>query len=128
MMDKPDVNMTYRYNFGEGVYTDKPIDKKRYLSAFGRGVDVDEFEIDYNAANRVLTATGRGDRMASEAERLAAEVRAEVLRCAAGNIRPNKTDLFEKVGWSLTGRQKPKYEAGYELAKRLELPTFSVLM
>ena len=40
MMDKPDVNMTYRYNVAQGgSFTDRPTDNLRYLSAFGRGVD-----------------------------------------------------------------------------------------
>src|SRR5258705_2844778 len=69
MMDKPDVNTNYRYNVGEGAYTDAPVDNRRYLRAFGRDVDVREFELEYDTTTRMLYATGRGTRGDAEAER-----------------------------------------------------------
>ena len=74
------MNMTLRYNVGEGVYTDKPIDTKRYLSAFGRDVDVDEFELEYHEPTRTYYATGRGRRIDAEMEQKAEDMRAAVLR------------------------------------------------
>lgn len=39
------MNIAYRYDVGDGGYTDAPSDSKRFLSVFGRDVDVREFDV-----------------------------------------------------------------------------------
>nr|ABP44459.1 hypothetical protein Mflv_1981 [Mycolicibacterium gilvum PYR-GCK] len=113
MMDKPDVNLTYRYNVGEGSHTDAPVDTKRYLSAFGRDVDIHEFELEYSAPTRLLTVTGRGGRVDAELERQAERMRDAVLAADAAGRRPNKGELFAELGWDNTGRGKARFEKWY---------------
>jgi hypothetical protein len=55
MMDNPTVNMVLRHN---GDHAGKPSGTERYLKAWGRDVDVDEFEINYNPTKRRLSITG----------------------------------------------------------------------
>lgn len=124
MMDKPDVNMTYRYEVGEGTHTDAPVDDKRYLSAFGRDVDVHEFEIDYNMRTRVLRATGGGSRAASAVERYAlraydAMVENTYMRKQKGaedEIEMSADDLARKAGISPTGKRSNDFRCGRAIA------------
>lgn len=116
MMDKPDVNLTYRYNVGEGSHTDAPVDSKRYLSAFGRDVDIPEFEVGYQPTTRRLRVTGGGGRMDAEAERQAQRMRDEVLRADAAGEKPNKGELYAALGWEPSGRGKAKYDRFYKYA------------
>lgn len=117
MMDKPDVNMSFRYNVvGDGSYTDAPVDNKRYLRAFGRDVDVSEFEIDYNPRTRRSYVTGGGGRIDAEAERQAERMRDAVLRAAEAGEKPNKTELFAALGWETTGRVAGKFTRFYKYA------------
>lgn len=116
MMDKPDVNMTYRYQMGEGSYTDAPVDDRRYLSAFGRDVDVKEFELTYHAPTRMLHASGRGTRGDAETERQAERIRAAVVRAAAVGEKPNKSALYALLGWETGGRAAAKFDRFYKHA------------
>jgi hypothetical protein len=124
MMDKPDVNITYRYEAGDGTYTDAPVDTKRYLSAFGRDVDVHEFEIDYHLRTRLLRATGGGSRAASAAERHALKAYDAMVtytyeqkqKGAGGDIELNADDLSHKARVSPTGRQSRDFRNGRMIA------------
>lgn len=116
MMDKPDVNLTYRYNVGEGSHTDAPIDSKRYLSAFGRDVDISEFEVGYHPTTRRLCVTGGGGRIDAEAERQAERMRDEVLRADAAGESPNKRELYAALGWEPSGRGKARFDRFYKYA------------
>jgi hypothetical protein len=116
MMDKPDVNMTYRYQVGEGSYTDAPVDDRRYLSAFGRDVDVKEFELSYHAPTRTLQASGRGTRVDAETERQAERMRDAVVRAAAAGEKPNKGALYALLGWEVGGRGAAKLDRFYKHA------------
>jgi len=116
MMDKPDVNIAYRYNVGEGTYTDAPVDNKRYLSAFGRDVDVGEFEVDYNTRTRKLYATGGGNRADAEMVQQATQAWEAVLLANQRGDDPNKGDLFDKLGWANTGTGSAKCQKWYRYA------------
>lgn len=116
MMDKPDVNITYRYNVGDGGHTDAPVDTKRYLSAFGRDVDAKEFELDFNTRKRRLGATGGGARVDAEAERQAERMLNAVLDADAAGEKPNKTELFALLGWEASGRGATKFDRYYKHA------------
>jgi hypothetical protein len=120
MMDKPDVNITYRYNVGDGTYTDAPVDNKRYLSAFGRDVDVREFEIDYNGRTRNLRATGGGGRIDAETERQAKRAWEVVLVANERGEKPNKGELFDKLGWPNQGAGATKCQKWYRHAIKQE--------
>lgn len=116
MMDKPDVNITYRYNVGKGGHTDAPVDTKRYLSAFGRDVDAKEFELDFNTRARRLHATGGGGRGDAEAERQAERMLNAVLDADAVGEKPNKTELYALLGWEASGRGAAKFDRYYKHA------------
>jgi hypothetical protein len=124
MMDKPDVNITYRYMADEGSYTDAPTDRKRYLSAFGRDVEVPEFEIGYNIRTRHLRATGGGSRAESAVDRYAlkaydavvAHTYARQQDGADGVAEMNAGDLAEKAGLSKTSQQSGKFRQGRDAA------------
>jgi len=120
MMDKPDVNLTLRYNVGEGSYTDAPIDNRRYLSAFGRDVDVKEFELDYNMRTRKMYATGGGNRADAEMIREAGRAWEAVLLTEQKGEKPNKGELFEKLGWPMTGTGAAKVNRWYRYALQQE--------
>ena len=100
MMDNPDVNMSFRHN---GDHGGRPQDNKRYLSALGRDVDVPEFELDYEAPARRLTATGGGNRRSAEAEHQAERLWEAVLLAEKEGRKPNKTELFAQLGWKDKG-------------------------
>lgn len=117
MMDKPDVNMSYRYNVADGgTYTDKPADTKRYLSAFGRGVDVDEFEIDYHGPTRYLFATGTGSRRDAEKVAKAERFWAAVVRLSADGNKPTKAGVYEELSWPTSGSPAKRYDAARKYA------------
>ncbi|MFG1933032.1 AAA family ATPase [Mycobacterium sp. NPDC048908] len=124
MMDKPDVNMTYRYEIGVGNHTDAPSDNKRYLSAFGRDVDVSEFEIGYNLRTRTLRATGGGSRAASAIDRYALKAYDTVVSYtnqqkqhgSDGPIELNAGELSEKAGIAQTSKLSGKFRQGRDLA------------
>jgi hypothetical protein len=126
MMDKPDVNITYRYLVDEGSYTDAPTDNKRYLGAFGRDVDVAEFEIDYNIRTRLLHVTGGGSRAASAVDRYALKAYDAMVaytyeqkqKGAADVVELNAGELSDKVGISKTSQQSGKFRQGRDSAVR----------
>lgn len=116
MMDKPDANMTYRYEIGEGNHTDSPISSRRWLSAFGRDVDVSEFEIEYNARTRRLYATGGGSRVNAVMVREAKRAWEAVLLAGQKGEKLGKKQLFDKLGWANTGTGAAKYQKWYQYA------------
>lgn len=128
MMDKPDVNVTYRYEVGTGTHTDAPTDSKRYLSAFGRDVDVPEFEIDYNLLLRRLAVTGGGSRAETATERYALRAYDAMVsytntqhnKGLEGEIQLNAGDLSQKAGLSSTGKQSGEFNKGREIAVERE--------
>ena len=113
MMDNPDVNMTFRHN---GYHGGVPPDDKRYLSAFGRDVEVDEFEIDYDRTNRFLFKTGGFGRVKTKTVAQARRAWAEVVRCDNTGVKPNKTKLFATLGWATTGRKAGECAQWYDHA------------
>lgn len=119
--DKPDVNMSYRYQVGIGDnHTDKPKDKKRYLSAYGRGgVDVTDFEIIFNGDTNLLRPTGSGStRKNAELEAQARRMYEEVSRIwnTNGNQEINKTEVFNALGWARTGKGADRDGQYYQYA------------
>lgn len=100
MMDNPDVNMSYRHN---GNHGGRPEDGKRYLAAYGRDVDIPEFELDYDAASRTLTATGGGNRHNAETNLQAQRAWEAVLLADKNGRKPNKSELFSQLGWKDKG-------------------------
>ncbi len=128
MMDKPDVNVTYRYEVGSGSHTDAPVDNKRYLSAFGRDVDVPEFEIDYSPRVRRLMVTGGGGRAETAAERYALRAYEAMVtytntqhnKGVEGEIQLNAGDLSQKAGVSSTGQRSAEFTKGREMAVERE--------
>jgi hypothetical protein len=121
MMDKPDVNMTFRYETGRGrQHTDAPTDTKRWLSAYGRDVDVEEFELDYDRPQRRYRATGGGGRTKQAAEREAQRCREVIVAFARNGERPTKTALYEELGWPMVGEAKTVSESWYSLAKNYQ--------
>jgi hypothetical protein len=115
MMDNPTVNMAYRHN---GDHAAKPLDNKRYLKAFGRDVDVDEFEIDYDGSTRRLYATGGGNRVAAAPEQWALKAYDVLATWPTGNgpIELSADDLALKAGVAPTSRRSAEFRAGRQLA------------
>ncbi|MGU3653625.1 AAA family ATPase [Mycolicibacterium sp. A43C] len=125
MMDKPDVNMSYRYESGDGSYTDAPIDNKRYLRAHGRDVDVSEFEIDCELRTRRLIATGGGGRAENAAERYALKAyevmaihdRQMRTKGVDGDIEVSADELITKAGINAkAGKSSGTFRQGRDLA------------
>jgi len=119
MMDKPDMSMTLRYEpGGDGNYTDAPSDTKRFVSVFGRDVNLEEFEIDYDSLTRVYHATGGGSRIAQAGETWALKIwdamTARRHRGAALDV--NAEDLMTELGIAATGRQSGDVRRGRKLA------------
>jgi hypothetical protein len=114
MMDNPTVNMAYRHN---GDHAGKPLGNQRYLKAFGRDVDVDEFEIDYEHSTRRLYATGGGDRVHAASELWA--LKAYDVMAAAnkrGVVELNADDLSSEAGVAPTSKRSADFRAGRRLA------------
>lgn len=124
MMDKPDVNIAYRYDVGDGGYTDAPSESKRFLSAFGRDVDVREFEIEYQVPTRYLYATGGGSRAASSVDRYALKAYDVMVgytyeQAQQGNkeiAELNAGELSSKAGVAETSKQSGSFRQGREKA------------
>jgi hypothetical protein len=107
MMDNPTVNMSYRHN---GDHVGRPPDNHRYLKAFGRDVDVDEFEIDYDNATRRLYATGRGDRAATATEAWALKAYdAMLVATNRGVTELSARDLSLQAGMAPTSKRSSEF-------------------
>jgi hypothetical protein len=119
MMDKPDMSMTLRYEpGGDGNYTDAPSDTKRFVSVFGRDVDIEEFETDYDVTTRIYNATGGGSRVTQAGESWALKIydaMAARLKRGAG-IDLSADDLMLEVNVAPTGRQSADVRRGRRLA------------
>jgi hypothetical protein len=113
MMDNPDVNMTYRHL---GQHSNRPPDSKRYLSAFGRDVDVPDFEIDYHAPTRELFATGLGGRSVAKEQAEVKRARDAIMSFDAKGEKPNKKELFKALHWTYSGRGSAEADKWYEAA------------
>ncbi|MGV0795927.1 AAA family ATPase [Mycolicibacterium elephantis] len=116
MMDNPTVNMTYRHN---GDHADKPTGPQRYLKAFGRDVDVDEFEISYVERTRRLYASGEGSRSDAAEKRWALECY-DALVAATGKGVPelNASDLASACGIAPTSKRSDDFRRGRDVAVR----------
>ncbi len=113
-MDNPTVNFAYRHG---GEYNDLiPPDNKRYLSGFGRGGAIEEFELEYLPVSRRLYATGAGNRAAAGTERDARKLWGAVMQFDAGGEKPNKTDLFAHMKWTTKGSGAEKANRAYRHA------------
>lgn len=107
MLGNTDANINYRHG---GDLGQAPPDSRRYLSAFGRGVDVPEMtlEFDRNSGQlyEIASASGReGDRLERGIDRAVAAVE------DAGNWVLNKTRLKNAMGGSNTGKDAVIEEA-----------------
>lgn len=119
MGDKPDMSMTLRYEpGGDGNYTDAPADTKRYVSVYGRDVDVKEFEIDYDTTTRLYTATGGGSRVEQSGAVWALRIYdALVARAKRGDpAELNADELMVELRVPPTGRQSGDVRRGRNLA------------
>jgi len=119
MGDKPDMSMTLRYEpGGDGNYTDAPLDTKRYISVFGRDVNITEFEIGYDNQTRIYSATGGGNRVSEAGELWALKIydamAARLKRGKSSDLTAD--DLMLEVGVSATGRQSADVRRGRKLA------------
>lgn len=114
MMDRPDVNITYRHSGVQGGQAD---DNKRELSANGRIEPVKKFEVEYIDGGRELFATGRASLSESK-------ISDEAIRAwryiAEQNLlygkEPKKSDLFEALEWDYTGRKSAEFQRFYGYA------------
>jgi hypothetical protein len=119
MMDKPDMSMTLRYEpGGDGNYTDAPSSTKRFVSVFGRDVDIEEFEIDYDTSLRIYNATGGGSRITQSGESWALKIYDAMLarRKRGAGIDLSADDLMLEVNVAPTGRQSADVRRGRKLA------------
>jgi hypothetical protein len=119
MGDKPDMSMTLRYEpGGDGHYTDAPADTKRYISVYGRDVDVNEFEIEYDSGTRLYAATGGGSRVQQSGESWALKIHdALVARRKRGEPPDlNADEMMAELGISPTSRQSADVRRGRRIA------------
>ncbi len=119
MGDKPDMSMTLRYEpGGDGHYTDAPADTKRYISVYGRDVDVKEFEIEYDTGTRIYTATGGGSRAEQSGESWALRIYDAMVVRQKRNEPPdlNAEELMSEVGVPATSRQSGDVRRGRRIA------------
>lgn len=114
MMDNPTVNLAYRHSGDYNALI--PPDSKRYLSGFGRGGAIDEFEIEYLPLTRRLYATGGGNRIDSAIEKLAHKLWSGVMSLCTGSEKPNKSELFGSLHWPNSGNSAEKYNKAYRYA------------
>lgn len=106
--DKPDVNMSYRYNVAlDDSHTDKPKDRKRYLSAYGRGgVDFQDHEVTFDKSTNILKPTGsattrKDSEIIEEAKRMHSEL-VKIYKDSGKEL--NKGEIFGVMGWELKGK------------------------
>ena len=115
MMGNPDVLMTYRHDGKHGAL---PKTTKRYLAAFGRNVNVAEFEVEFTPSTGALRATGSGIDRHDAARRNRA---IEVWRYLNDQEQPvKKTALLEALDLPATGRGAAETAEILAYAERLE--------
>jgi len=100
MMGNTDCNLFYRHAGGLG---EMPPDTLRFLSAFGRGVDVPEITLDYDESTRHLSADN------SAPDRKHTKLYFDIDRAVqaveeAGDWELNKTQLKAAMGGHAAGR------------------------
>ena len=83
-------------------------------------MDVKEFELDYNMRTRKMYATGGGNRADAEMIREAGRAWEAVLLTEQKGEKPNKGELFEKLGWPMTGTGAAKVNRWYRYALQQE--------
>lgn len=121
MMGNADVLMTYRHDAKHGTL---PKSTKRYLSAFGRNVDVPEFEIDFDAGSGRLNATSSGvTRTDSQRRAKAIQIWTFLKTRPAGADPVNKTALLAALQWSAAGKALTDSNAAIGFATEREWVT-----
>jgi hypothetical protein len=102
MLGGTDVNLSYRHGGELGGY---PPDDRRYLSGFGRGIDLREVTLDFDAATgRLFALSEAPGREADREDRLA--TKAVDALALSGEPRLNSTALQEAIGGNAAGRMK----------------------
>ncbi len=122
MMDNPTVNMILRHN---GGHAGKPKGNERWLKAWGRAVDVDEFEIGYDPIKRRLFKTGgSGTRADSASGWRALEAYDAMVKYTdeqrakgvVGDIELTSGQLSSAVGLRETDKASSEHRRGRNLA------------
>jgi hypothetical protein len=99
LMALPDVLWTFRHN---GKPNTIPPDNIRWLKAFGRNANVEEFEIDYDTSTRELYSTNSGQtRRDSEKQKRAEQIWAYL---DGLGIPQKQGDLLKAVGLPVNGK------------------------
>ena len=78
----------------------------RYLSAFGRDVEIDEDQLDYEPASRRLSLSGSGNRRQAKAETHQAVLLDAVVEVVGGNPGTSVTDLSQLLREAGHGHQR----------------------
>jgi hypothetical protein len=92
LQDWPDALVTYRYDAEDNELPTSG-SGRRYMSAYGRDVDLSEFSIDYDRGTRRLSWAGTESRRGNQLGR----IEAAVLAALAGGARMNQGDLIGAV-------------------------------
>jgi hypothetical protein len=94
MMGGTDANLAYRHGGALGGY---PPDNKRYLSGFGRGIDLEEITLDFDFASSRLYVAESSNGRAADAEARLADLAVTALELA-DDERLNRGDLEIAIG------------------------------
>lgn len=125
MMDKPDVNISYRH---DGEMGQERAGNRNFMKPEGRIDAVDELELELSPKTKRLRVTGGGGKAETDARAKAIllwvhlhKLRQDCMANHKGNPdkleRPNKGELFGALGWPTTGRKAEDSSRWYEYAK-----------
>lgn len=114
LMGLPDVLVSYRHNGKPGQFAP---DNIRYFKAFGRSVDVPEFEVDFDSATRELYATGSHN--TRQEPDLDVDARTVWDLVASLDEPINKSAICKKLDLSMKGRLADRTKRIFELAESM---------
>jgi len=125
MMDKPDVNISYRH---DGEMGQERAGNKNFMKPEGRIDAIDELELELSLKTKRLRVTGGGGKAETDARAKAIllwihldKLYQDCLANHQGNPdkleRPNNGELFGSLGWPTTGRKADESNRWYQYAK-----------